>query len=124
MCRSPRPCRIVRHSANSNRALGRRDTTPCSGRKEWGHVGGFPARSFAGADSQPLLAAISAVLRRANEHFDEVVMQRIEELALEAPFELRIVEVARMKVEIVSMHGHGFIFELNDDLDAFALGAR
>jgi len=33
-------------------------------------------------------------LRGADEHFDEVVVQRIVELALEAPFELRVVEVA------------------------------
>ena len=50
-------------------------------------------------------------------------MQRIEKLALEAPLELRMVEVARMKIEIVSVYGDGFIFELDDDFDAFALGA-
>ncbi len=51
-------------------------------------------------------------------------MQRVEELALEAPFELGIVEIARVKSEIISVHGHGFIFEFNDDFYALALGAR
>jgi hypothetical protein len=51
-------------------------------------------------------------------------VQGVEELALEAPFELGVVEVAGMKIEIVDVHGDGFVFELDDDLDAVFLGAR
>src|SRR5579863_4120124 len=75
------------------------------------------------APLQALLAAVGAVLRSADEHFHEVVVQCVKKLALEAPFELRVVEVARVQVEIVCVDGDGFVFELDDDLDAFALGA-
>ena len=50
-------------------------------------------------------------------------MQRVKELTLEAPFELQVVEIAGMQIEVVSVHLHTFIFELDDDLDAFAFGA-
>jgi hypothetical protein len=73
---------------------------------------------------QAPLAAVGAVLRGADEHFHEVVVQSVIELALEAPFELRVVEVAGVEIEIVGVHGDGFVFELDDDLDAVALGAR
>ena len=63
-------------------------------------------------------------MRSADEHFHEVVVQRVEKLALKAPFELRMIEIARVQIEIIRMHGDGLIFEFNDDLDALALGAR
>jgi hypothetical protein len=72
---------------------------------------------------QALLTSVGAVLRGADEHFHEVVVQCVEELALEAPFELRVVEVARVQVEIVGVDWNRFVFELDDDLDAFAFGA-
>ena len=68
--------------------------------------------------------ALGAVLRRANEHLYEVIVQGVEELALKAPFKLRVIEVSWVEIEIVRMHGHGFILELDDDLNAFPLGAR
>jgi toxin YoeB len=68
--------------------------------------------------------ALGAVLRRADEHLHEIVVQGIEELTLEAPFKLRVIEVAWMKIEIISVHRNGFIFELDDDLDTLPLGAR
>jgi hypothetical protein len=79
---------------------------------------------FDEADSQSLPAAVGAVLRGADEHFDEVVVQRVVELALEAPFELRVVEVAGMKVEIIRVHRDRSVLELDDDFHAFAFGAR
>ena len=51
-------------------------------------------------------------------------MQRVIELALETPLELRSVEVPRMQVEVVGVHRNDFIFELDDDLDAVAFGPR
>jgi hypothetical protein len=50
-------------------------------------------------------------------------VQRIVELALEAPFELGMVEVAGMKIEVIDVHGNGGVFELDYDLDAFGFGA-
>ena len=60
---------------------------------------------------------------RANEHFDQVVVQTIVELALQAPFELGVVQITRMQIEIVSVHRDGGIFELDDEFYAIALGA-
>jgi len=63
-------------------------------------------------------------LRRAGEHLDQVIVQAIIELALEAPLELRMFQVARMQIEIISVHGHGGIAKLNDDLHDFAVLTR
>ena len=73
---------------------------------------------------QSLLPAIGAILRSADEHFDEVIVQGIVELALKAPFKLSIVEVAWVHIKIISVHRHGWIFELNDYFHAISLGAR
>ena len=51
-------------------------------------------------------------------------MQAIVKLALETPLELRMVQIAGMEFEIVSVHGNGRILERDDDLDALAFGAR
>src|SRR3981081_1902832 len=79
---------------------------------------------FCQRGSQSLLPAIVAILRRADEHFDEVIVQGIEELALKAPFKLSIVEVARVHVKIISVHRHGWIFELNNYFHTISFGAR
>lgn len=50
-------------------------------------------------------------------------MESVVELALEAPFELRIIKIASVQVEIVSMHGNALVFELDDDLHAVAFSA-
>jgi hypothetical protein len=50
-------------------------------------------------------------------------VQAIKELALESPFELGMVQVAGMELEIIGVYGDIRIFELDDDLDAFALVA-
>ncbi len=63
-------------------------------------------------------------LRSPGEHFDEVVVQAIVELALEAPLELGMVEVARVQFEIVGMHLHIRIFEADDDFDSLAFFPR
>jgi phenylalanyl-tRNA synthetase beta chain len=39
--------------------------------------------------------ALNAVLRRADEHLDQVVVQAIVEIALEGPCELRVFDVYR-----------------------------
>src|SRR5580700_4804117 len=113
MCRNRRPCRIVPRCASSSQARDRRGRVPCSARMEWSRVRGLRARFFGEADSQFPLAAVGSVLRRADEHFYEVVVQRVVELALEAPFELRMVEVAGMEFKIIRVHRDRGAFELD-----------
>ena len=64
------------------------------------------------------------VLRRADEHLDEVVVQRVIELPLKAPLELRIVEIPRMQVEVIGVDRNALVLELDDDFDALAFVAR
>jgi hypothetical protein len=61
-------------------------------------------------------------LRGTDEHFDEVIVQRVVKLALEAPFELRMVKVAGMQIEIIRVHRDRSVFELNDYFNAFTFG--
>ena len=51
-------------------------------------------------------------------------MQTVIELALESPLEVAMVKVARMQLEVIGVDLHRRILELDDDLDALALGAR
>ena len=51
-------------------------------------------------------------------------MQAGKKLVLEGPLELGVVEIARMHAEVVGMHRHGGIAEIDDDLDALTLLAR
>ncbi len=62
-------------------------------------------------------------MRRADEHFDQIVVQAVIELALEAPFKLRIVQVTRVQIEVISVDRDRRILELDDQLNAVALGA-
>src|SRR6202041_897946 len=82
-----------------------------------------PARLLDEVGSHVPLASVSAVLRGADKHFDEVVVQGVVKLALEAPFELRVVEVAGMQIEIVGVYRDRCVFELDDYFYAFAFGA-
>jgi len=64
------------------------------------------------------------MLRGTNEHLDQVIVQAVEDLALEGPLKLRIVEIARMQIVVVSMN-----FGLSESgteyhLNPIALGAR
>jgi len=49
-------------------------------------------------------------------------MEAVVELALEFPFELGMIEVSRMKFEVVGMYGNRWILELNDDFHRTAFG--
>src|SRR5271168_3332806 len=69
---------------------------------------------------QASIAAVGAVLRGADEHFDEVVVQRVVELALEAPLELMVVEVAGMEIEVIGVDRDGCVFESDDEFHSFA----
>ena len=50
-------------------------------------------------------------------------MQAVIELALEAPFKLRIVQVTRVQIEVIGVDRDGRILELDHQLNALALGA-
>jgi hypothetical protein len=58
-----------------------------------------------------------AVLRRADEHLDEIVVQRIVELALEIPGKLRVIEVSRMDLKLVGMHRDGRVLQIDQDFN-------
>ena len=60
----------------------------------------------------------------ADEHFDEVVVQAIVQLALKCPCKLRMLEIARMHIEIVRMNWNSYIFCIDDELNAIAMRAR
>src|SRR4029077_12624641 len=74
--------------------------------------------------SQASLAPVSPVLRCSDEHLNEVVMERIVELPLKLPLELRMVEVTLVQIVGIDVYGHGAMRELNNHLYAFSLGAR
>ncbi len=63
-----------------------------------------------------------AVLWSADEHLDQVVMQTVEDLPLERPFKLSIVEVPGMQLEVVGMNRRLVETWTNDDFDGLALG--
>ena len=48
-------------------------------------------------------------------------MQAVVKLSLKCPFELRMIQIAGMQFEIISMHRDRGIFELNNDFYAIAL---
>ena len=50
-------------------------------------------------------------------------MKAVVELPLKTPLELRVVQIAGMHVEIVSVHRNRRVPELDDEFDAFSLGA-
>src|SRR5437016_7939034 len=123
MYKSLPPCRTVPHLASNSPARDHRDKAPCSARTESARARGFPAR-FSRAGSQPLPLALRPVLRRADEHFDQIIVQSVVELTLEGPFKLWMIEVARMQFEIISVHRDRRIFELNNDFYPIAFATR
>ena len=68
----------------------------------------------------PLLLGV----RCADEHLDEVVVQAIVKLTLKCPRKLWMIEIARMHIEIVCMNWNGYIFCIDDELNAIAMRAR
>ena len=59
----------------------------------------------------------AAVLGSADEHFDEIVVEGVVELALKLPGKLRAVKIAGMDREHVGVHGGDGIFQIDQDLD-------
>ena len=67
---------------------------------------------------------VSAVLRCADEHLDKIVVQRIVELPLETPFELCVIQVARMQFEGIRVNWNRGVLELDGDFNPVALCRR
>src|SRR5579872_6743086 len=123
-CRSRRPCRIAPRSGSSSRTQNRKGKAACTAKMESARVSRSPLQFSAAVRSQSLLLSIGPILRRADEHLDKIVMQSVVKLALKTPFELRIVEIPRMQVEVISVDRNALILELDDDLNSVAFRAR
>lgn len=65
-----------------------------------------------------------AVLRRADEHFDEIIVQSVIKLALEAPLELWMIEISGVQVEIIGVNRNRFVLELDDNFYAISFCSR
>src|SRR4051794_30327281 len=117
------PCRTAPRYVSSSRTRDRKGTSPYIAKRELGRARRSPLRSCGGVRSQSLFLAVLAILRRADEHLHKIVVQRVIKLPLEAPLELRIVQISRMEIEIVRMHWNAVILELDDDLHALVLRA-
>lgn len=55
------------------------------------------------------------ILRRVGEHFYEVVVQSVVELALQMPGKLGMVEIASMNGKHVGVNGDGGIFQIDQN---------
>jgi len=62
------------------------------------------------------------VLGRADEHFDHVIVQAVVELALERPLKLRMIEIPRMKFEVIGVHRNWRISKLYENFHRLAFG--
>ncbi len=65
-----------------------------------------------------------AMLRCPNEHLDQIVVQAVEDLSLEGPLELRVIEIARVQLEVIGVNRWIREARPDDDLDRFAFIAR
>jgi len=58
-----------------------------------------------------------SILRCADEHFDEIVVQGVVKLALQMPGKLRVVEIAGMDRKHVGMRGRDCVFQVDENFD-------
>src|SRR5262249_41000195 len=117
--RSLRPCRIARHAVRSSPTPGRKDTSPCDGKRESDRARESLIQSVRAA-SQSFLLPLRPALRCTREHLDEVIVQGIVELPLKSPLELRMVQIPRMQFEVVRMHVDVGVFESDDGFHSLA----
>src|SRR5262249_32547373 len=76
------------------------------------------------AGSRAFSLALIPVLGCADKHFDQIVVQAIKELALKGPLELRMIQIARVHIKQIGMHGYWRVLEVNDYLDCLTLCPR
>lgn len=62
-------------------------------------------------------AGHDAILRGADKHFDEIVVEAVIDLPLKMPGELRVIEIARMDWKDVLMYGHGRVLQIDQNLN-------
>ena len=69
------------------------------------------------AGSRGVLRRSIAALRGADEHFDEVVVHAIVEVALHGPGELRVFDIAGVDGGVVGVESERAVLELDDEFD-------
>src|SRR5688572_5147283 len=57
------------------------------------------------------------ILRRPDEHLHHVIVHAVVKLALKSPLELRMLQVARMHLEQISMQAEILLGAIDHDLD-------
>ena len=72
----------------------------------------------------PWIGRHGPILRGAGEHFDEVVVQRVVELALKIPGELRMIKVTRMDLKLVGVNRDGRVLQVDQDFNHSLILAR
>src|SRR5208282_401742 len=93
----------------------------CSRTDNWADKALAPLASLSGRHRT---AGDGAILRGADEHFDEIVVQSVVKLALKMPSELRVIEVAIMNRKHVGVHRDGRVFQIDQNFDRAAIFAR
>lgn len=56
-------------------------------------------------------------MRRVVEHFDEIVVETLEDHSLEDPAELAAGQIAGMDLQVVCMDVGGLLLEIDDEFD-------
>src|ERR1035437_339555 len=93
----------------------------CSRRDDWTGNALAPLGSLSGRHRA---TGDGAILRSANEHLDEIVVQGVIELALKMPGELGMIEIAGMNWEYVGVNWDGRVLQINQNFDHAAIFAR
>ena len=65
-----------------------------------------------------------SILRGADKHFDEIVVQAVVELVLQMPGELRMIEVAGMNRKHVGVNWDGRVFQIDQHFDHAVVFSR
>jgi len=64
------------------------------------------------------------ILWRADEHFNEVVVQAVVNLMLQVPFELRMIQIASVDRKHIGVHGNVRVVQVDQDFDGSVVVAR
>src|ERR1035437_8748663 len=63
-------------------------------------------------------AGNGAILRGADKHFDEIVVQAVVQLVLKMPGKLGMIEVARVNRKHVGVNRDGRVFQIDQNFDS------
>ena len=64
------------------------------------------------------------ILWRADEHFNEVIVQAVVNLVLQVPFKLRMIQIASVDRKNIGMHRKIRVIQIDQDLDGPVVVAR